>query len=178
MPPGRTYSRLPTNFCSSTAVSHAIKRGLRVQLRDGSADQTTWIVEPYVFRKVTLERDAIRLGVVKRDSGEKTGCAALSAHSMISRMAKSTVQQIKSLARSVIARNPGGIRYAALVAMISEQSPETPKGRFMDPFGTWTLFSRTRSLGRAEVSPNMFYVNGFADRLKHHDAEIFEELSD
>ncbi len=47
----------------------------------------------------------------------------------------------------------------------------------MDPFGTWTLFSRTRSLSRAEVSPNMFYVNGFADRLKHHDAEIFEELS-
>jgi hypothetical protein len=25
-------------------------------------------------------------------------------------------------------------------------------------------------------SPDMFYVNEFADRLKHHDAEIFEEL--
>src|SRR5207237_9172171 len=25
-------------------------------------------------------------------------------------------------------------------------------------------------------SPDMFYVNEFADRLKHHDAEVFEEL--
>lgn len=46
---------------------------------------------------------------------------------MISRMAKLTVQQIKALARSVIAQHPGGIRYAALVDKISEQSPETPK---------------------------------------------------
>jgi hypothetical protein len=25
-------------------------------------------------------------------------------------------------------------------------------------------------------SPDMFYVNEFADRLKYHDAEVFEEL--
>jgi hypothetical protein len=25
-------------------------------------------------------------------------------------------------------------------------------------------------------SPDMFYVNEFADRLKHHDADVFEEL--
>jgi len=25
-------------------------------------------------------------------------------------------------------------------------------------------------------SPDMFYVNEFAERLKHYDAEIFEEL--
>ena len=25
-------------------------------------------------------------------------------------------------------------------------------------------------------SPDMFYVNEFADRLKHHDVEVFEEL--
>lgn len=46
---------------------------------------------------------------------------------MISRMSKLTVQQIKSLARSLIAQHPGGIRYGVLVDKISEQSPETPK---------------------------------------------------
>jgi len=25
-------------------------------------------------------------------------------------------------------------------------------------------------------SPDMFYVNEFADRLKHHDAQVFEDL--
>ena len=42
-------------------------------------------------------------------------------------MAKLTVQQIRSLARSIIARNSGGIRYSALVENIFQQSPETPK---------------------------------------------------
>lgn len=42
-------------------------------------------------------------------------------------MAKLTVQQIKSLARSIIAENPGGIRYSALVDKILQQNPETPK---------------------------------------------------
>jgi hypothetical protein len=46
---------------------------------------------------------------------------------MICRMAKLTVQQIKSLARSIIAANPGGIRYSALVHKICQQNPETPK---------------------------------------------------
>jgi hypothetical protein len=42
-------------------------------------------------------------------------------------MAKLGVQQIKSLARSIIAENPGGIRYGALVDKISQLNPETPK---------------------------------------------------
>ena len=46
---------------------------------------------------------------------------------MICRMAKLTVQQIKGLARSIIAENPGGIRYSALVDKICQQNPETPK---------------------------------------------------
>ena len=46
---------------------------------------------------------------------------------MISPMAKLTVQQVKSLARSIIAENPGGIRYSALVDKICQQNPETPK---------------------------------------------------
>jgi hypothetical protein len=46
---------------------------------------------------------------------------------MISRMAKLSVQQIKQLARSIIAENPGGIRYSALVERICHQNPETPK---------------------------------------------------
>jgi len=42
-------------------------------------------------------------------------------------MAKLTVQQIRHLARSVIASSPGGIRYSVLVDRILEQNPETPK---------------------------------------------------
>ncbi len=42
-------------------------------------------------------------------------------------MAKLTVQQIRSLAKSIIAEKPGGIRYGALIQAISQQTPETPK---------------------------------------------------
>jgi hypothetical protein len=42
-------------------------------------------------------------------------------------MAKLGVQQIKDLAKSIIAVNPGGIRYSALVSQISQQNPETPE---------------------------------------------------
>ncbi len=42
-------------------------------------------------------------------------------------MAKLTVQQIRGLARSLIAENPGGIRYSVLGDKIWQQSPETPK---------------------------------------------------
>jgi hypothetical protein len=42
-------------------------------------------------------------------------------------MAKLSVQQIRTLARSVIAENPGGIRYSVLVDKIQQQTPETPK---------------------------------------------------
>lgn len=42
-------------------------------------------------------------------------------------MPKLTVQQIKNLARSLIAQNPGGIRYSVLVDKICQQTPETPK---------------------------------------------------
>ena len=42
-------------------------------------------------------------------------------------MAKLTVQQIRNLARSLIAENPGGIRYSVLVDRIRQRTPETPK---------------------------------------------------
>ena len=42
-------------------------------------------------------------------------------------MAKLNVQQIRDLARSILASNPGGVRYSVLVKKISEQSRETPK---------------------------------------------------
>jgi len=42
-------------------------------------------------------------------------------------MPKLTVQEIKKRARVLIAENPGGIRYGALVDTISSESPETPK---------------------------------------------------
>lgn len=46
---------------------------------------------------------------------------------MISRMTKLTVQQIKTLARSIVAENPGGIRYGILVGKIYQLNPETPR---------------------------------------------------
>jgi hypothetical protein len=42
-------------------------------------------------------------------------------------MPKLSVHQIKELAKSIIASNPGGIRYSALVDQICQKSPETPK---------------------------------------------------
>ncbi|MSO19839.1 MAG: hypothetical protein EXQ56_05135 [Acidobacteria bacterium] len=43
-------------------------------------------------------------------------------------MAKLNVQQIRNLARTIIAENPGGIRYSVLINdNISPQSPETPR---------------------------------------------------
>lgn len=45
------------------------------------------------------------------------------------------------------------------------------------------LFDLNKEVPRFEIrmraqrfSPDMFYVNEFADRLKHYDAEIFEQL--
>src|SRR5712671_605965 len=42
-------------------------------------------------------------------------------------MPKLSLQQIRDLARSIITYKPGGIRYSALVAQISAQTPETPR---------------------------------------------------
>jgi hypothetical protein len=41
-------------------------------------------------------------------------------------MAKLTVHQIRDLARSIIAENPGGVRYSVLMNEICKKSPETP----------------------------------------------------
>jgi hypothetical protein len=42
-------------------------------------------------------------------------------------MAKLSVQKIRDAALSIIASNPGGIRYSSLVDAILKQSPETPR---------------------------------------------------
>jgi hypothetical protein len=42
-------------------------------------------------------------------------------------MAKLSGKEIQKLARSIVAENPGGIRYSVLVDTISQQNPETPK---------------------------------------------------
>src|ERR1700730_12124275 len=42
-------------------------------------------------------------------------------------MAKLSGQQIRERARAIVAENPGGIRFSALVERISAESPETPK---------------------------------------------------
>jgi hypothetical protein len=46
---------------------------------------------------------------------------------MIYCMAKLTGKQIKELAKSIIASNPGGIRFSSLVDQILQQNPETPE---------------------------------------------------
>ena len=46
---------------------------------------------------------------------------------MIYRMAKLTRKQIKELAKSIIASNPGGICFSSLVDQILQQNPETPE---------------------------------------------------
>ena len=46
---------------------------------------------------------------------------------MIYYMAKLTRKQIKELAKSIIASNPGGIRFSSLVYQILQQNPETPE---------------------------------------------------
>ena len=46
---------------------------------------------------------------------------------MIYCMAKLTRKQIKELAKSIIASNPGGIRFKPLVYQILQQNPETPE---------------------------------------------------
>jgi hypothetical protein len=42
-------------------------------------------------------------------------------------MAKLGVHEIRSLAKAIIAENPGGIRYGALVQRIAGEHPETPR---------------------------------------------------
>jgi hypothetical protein len=45
----------------------------------------------------------------------------------MAKMTKPLVKDIQKLARSIIAGNPGGIRYSALVKDISQQHPELSK---------------------------------------------------
>lgn len=46
---------------------------------------------------------------------------------MVLCMAKLTGKQIKERAKSIIASNPGGIRFSSLVKQISQENPETPE---------------------------------------------------
>ena len=52
-------------------------------------------------------------------------------------MAKLGVQEIKDRARAIVAENPGGIRFGALVEKISNETPETPKNTIMGSM--WNL---------------------------------------
>ena len=50
-------------------------------------------------------------------------------------MAKLSVNEIQTLAKRIVAENPGGIRYGALVQRISTENPETPKNTIQVPCG-------------------------------------------
>ena len=55
-------------------------------------------------------------------------------------MAKLSTQQIRDLAREIIEKTPGGIRYAVLVESIASQHPQTPKNTIHG--SVWDLASR------------------------------------
>ena len=75
-------------------------------------------------------------------------------------VAKRRTHEIKDLAKRIIASNSGGIRYSKLV--LFDLDPKSPN------------FSiRVRA---QRFSPDMFYVNEFADRLRQLDSETFETL--
>ena len=54
-------------------------------------------------------------------------------------MAKRTDRQVQDLARKIVAENPGGIRYSALIRGISGQFPEIPRKRI--EWSVWNLDS-------------------------------------
>lgn len=55
-------------------------------------------------------------------------------------MAKLTVKAIQDLAREVVAKSPGGIRYSVLVGRIAQEHPETPKNTIHG--SVWDLDAR------------------------------------
>src|SRR5690348_5359931 len=55
-------------------------------------------------------------------------------------MAKLSVKEIQTLAKKIVAENPGGIRYSALVHRISMDNPETPKNTIHG--AVWDLATR------------------------------------
>jgi len=55
-------------------------------------------------------------------------------------MAKLSGRQIQEVARSIVAENPGGIRYSQLINRIHEKHPETPRNTIVG--SVWDLASR------------------------------------
>ncbi len=55
-------------------------------------------------------------------------------------MANLSMEAIRTLAKKIVAENPGGIRYNALVQDISTKNPETPKNRIAA--SVWDLATR------------------------------------
>ena len=105
-------------------------------------------------------------------------------------MAKLSVKEIQTLAKKIVAENPGGIRYSALVQRISLENPETPKNTIHG--SVWDLATRfpreitkpsrglflpaTSAVGGVTVSPPVLppgrirdedFYEPFADWLKN-----------
>src|SRR2546425_10970151 len=55
-------------------------------------------------------------------------------------MAKLSKKEVQTLAKEIVAENPGGIRYRALVQRISMENPETPKNTIHG--SAWDLATR------------------------------------
>jgi hypothetical protein len=72
------------------------------------------------------------------------------------RMPKLKGEQIRNLAKTIIAENPGGIRYSVLVDTIHQQNPETPINTIHGPAMSVTAnpaLAARRSI-RSNLCPN------------------------
>lgn len=112
-------------------------------------------------------------------------------------MAELTTAQIRQLAKSIVAANPGGIRYSALLNAILQQHPETPRNRVIGQ--VWNidktcpneiakpsrgLFAPVRDSGLEETAVPVSEVVGglkesdfyqpFSDYLKNDLGEVTE----
>ena len=93
-------------------------------------------------------------------------------------MAKLRGKEIQELAKAIIGRNPGGIRYSALVGEIASQNPETPKNTIHG--SVWDL-DKTYSSEVLKPSRGLFMLaNGLTtttqetSRLSTHAATLRE----
>jgi hypothetical protein len=76
------------------------------------------------------------------------------------RMSKLTGKQIKELAKSIVASNPGGIRFSSLVKEISKENPETPENTIHG--NVWDL-DKTFPNEVAKPSRGLFTPAGVAE---------------
>jgi hypothetical protein len=113
-------------------------------------------------------------------------------------MAKLTGREIRELAKDIIARTPGGIRYSALKRQISQMHPETPiktiagsvwnldrvfPGQVLKPSRGLFVWAGQNQLVDQEAAPATIvtresdFYEPFAEYLKNDLGKLFNQLS-